>query len=176
MKIVYVGQELPTRHSVQGVAPNSIFLAGPTPRGDDVKSWRPEACEFLRAQGFEGHVFVPEADGGGWLGDYEGQVHWEWEALGIAACAFFWVPRNLENMPGFTTNVEYGFMTAFAPHRVVLGAPQDAPKLRYLQSMASECKRFHSAFQSAKGLSPIIQTDGLKKALLSAMVVATPDD
>ena len=38
----------------------SIFLAGPTPRSKEVKSWRPEAIRLLKEKGFDGVVFVPE--------------------------------------------------------------------------------------------------------------------
>lgn len=37
----------------------SIFLAGPTPRGENVISWRAEACEILKQLGFDGVVYVP---------------------------------------------------------------------------------------------------------------------
>ena len=146
MKPVFVGQATPARDKRFGFVPNSIFLAGPTPRSDEVKSWRPKALEILRGKGFTGHVFVPETDGWSWLGDYDRQVKWEWEALGKAACALFWVPRNLETMPGFTTNVEFGFMIALAPERVVLGSPEDAEKTRYLKSLCSDIWAFHKSF------------------------------
>ncbi len=38
----------------------SIFLAGPTPRNKEVKSWRGEALEILQRLGFDGVVYVPE--------------------------------------------------------------------------------------------------------------------
>ena len=37
----------------------SIFLAGPTPRGENVISWRTEACQLLENLGFDGVVYVP---------------------------------------------------------------------------------------------------------------------
>lgn len=176
MIVTFVGQDLPQREPILDVVPNSIFLAGPTPRSDDVKSWRPEALKLLAQQDFEGHVFVPESSDWGWLGDYDGQVRWEWEALGRAACVLFWVPRNLEDMPGFTTNVEFGFMAARYPFRVILAAPEDAPKLRYLRFVADECQQFHSSFRGVSSSArPILQTNSLKKGLMFAQVVATPD-
>ena len=38
----------------------SIFLAGPTPRGENAKSWRVDACKKLEELGFDGVVYVPE--------------------------------------------------------------------------------------------------------------------
>lgn len=38
----------------------SIFLAGPTPRDEKIKSWRITACERLNELGFDGIVYVPE--------------------------------------------------------------------------------------------------------------------
>lgn len=38
----------------------SIFLAGPTPRGENIESWRKYACQFLEKNGFDGVVYVPE--------------------------------------------------------------------------------------------------------------------
>lgn len=38
----------------------SIFLADPTPRDKNTKTWRTEACEKLKALGFDGVVYVPE--------------------------------------------------------------------------------------------------------------------
>jgi len=177
MKVVYVGQELPERDEKLGVVPNSIFFAGPTPRGDAVNSWRPEAVEILKELGFDGYVFAPETDEQGWLGDYTGQVHWEWEALGKAACTLFWVPRNLETMPGFTTNVEFGFMTALAPERVVLGHPGGAPKMRYLSKLCNDIWNFHRCFDPTRELmqSPL-QGSSLQSSLLLAMGVANPED
>ena len=176
MKVVYACQELPARGD-DNVTPNSIFLAGPTPRSNDVPSWRPEALNFLKDRGFDGYIFVPEGEDGGW-GDYAAQVHWEWKALGRAACVLFWVPRDLETMPGFTTNVEYGFMVGLHPERVVLGSPASrTPKMRYLQTLANETRRFHWAFKPDCGRAePILQGGSLKSCLLLAIVVATPEE
>ena len=38
----------------------SIFLAGPTPRGENQISWRKKACEILERLNFEDIVYVPE--------------------------------------------------------------------------------------------------------------------
>ncbi|MFO0660337.1 MAG: nucleoside 2-deoxyribosyltransferase domain-containing protein [Polyangiaceae bacterium] len=109
----------------------SIFLAGPTPRSADTPSWRPEALRLLEARGFDGVVFVPEFKDGFWRGNYDDQVGWEEEALNQADCVLFWVPRNLDTMPAFTTNDEWGWWKGSG--KVVFGAPENAEKIRYQQ-------------------------------------------
>jgi hypothetical protein len=109
-----------------------IFLVGPTPREKSVESWRPEACQYLEAANFNGQVLIPEPRDGVWS-DYINQAEWEWVGLDFASlfgCIAAWVPRNLENMPAFTTNVEFG-MYVDCP-RFKYGRPDDAPKNRYL--------------------------------------------
>lgn len=86
----------------------SIFLAGPTPRSPDVKSWRPEALDLLRNLGFGGTVLVPERRDGWTRGDYLDQVEWEFAALEGCTVIAFRVPRDPATLPGFTTNVEFG--------------------------------------------------------------------
>jgi hypothetical protein len=124
MKVVYALEPLR----------QSIFLAGPTPRSVEVKSWRPEALYLLETLGFKGEVFVPEAADWGPHKNYDQQVHWEWEALKQASVIVFWVPREMETMPAFTTNVEFGDWVRSG--KVVLGAPADAPKMNYLRLLA----------------------------------------
>jgi hypothetical protein len=129
VQVVYARQPFPTSVS------KTIFLAGPTPRSSEVPSWRPRAMELLRARGFDGHVFVPEDASGGVRGDYDDQIEWELTGLGRADAILFWVPRQLETMPAFTTNVEFGL---FAPSgRAILAAPSDAAKIRYLREVAA---------------------------------------
>lgn len=112
----------------------SIFLAGPTPRGEGTPSWRPEALELLAARGFDGVVFVPEPRGGAWARDYEGQIAWEEARLHMADVVVFWLPRELKSMPGLTTNDEWGAHKASG--KVVFGAPPGAEKVRYQQYYA----------------------------------------
>lgn len=38
----------------------SIFLAGPTPRGDNTISWRSDACKKLEKMGFDGVVYFED--------------------------------------------------------------------------------------------------------------------
>ena len=115
-----------------------MFLAGPTPRSNDVASWRPEALNLLRSRGFSGVVFVPENDDGAVMTSYMEQVEWERTALAAADVILFWVPRQLETMPAFTTNVEFG--TWASSGKCVLGFPTEAPKCRYLAWLAERSR------------------------------------
>ena len=114
--------------------PKSIFLAGPTPRDADTKSWRPEALRLLREGGFDGTVFVPENSDGSASFTYDGQVEWELQALNSATVILFWVPRAMANMPALTTNIEFGHF--IARPNTVLGIPPDAERCKYLHSLA----------------------------------------
>lgn len=113
----------------------SIFLAGPTPRSAEVLSWRQEALAILERLGFPGKVFVPEAADWAPHDHYDDQVHWEWEALNQATVVVFWVPRDMATLPAFTTNVEFGLLVASG--KVVLGFPEGAPKMRYLEKLGA---------------------------------------
>lgn len=121
MKIVYAMQPIPARVE--------LFLAGPTPRSQDVKSWRPAALRALSQLGFDGTVLVPEGSDGEFHGDYLGQIDWETEGLEGAACILFWLPRRFPDMPGLVSNDEWGFWKASG--KVVFGAPPDAEKVKY---------------------------------------------
>jgi hypothetical protein len=128
MQVVYARQDFPA------AVKKTIFLAGPTPRSPSVPSWRPQAIALLRERGFDGHVFVPEDADGTVRGDYDDQIAWELAGLERADCILFWIPRDLETMPAFTTNVEFGHFASSG--RAILAAPPDAPKLRYLRELA----------------------------------------
>ena len=164
MKVVYVPDELPPIKTL--FAPNSLFLAGPTPRSATVQGWREEALDILQDAGFDGFVFVPQTKNWGWCEDYQRQVEWEWSALGRAERVLFWVPRDLETMPAFTTNVEFGFMAATWPERIVLGFPEDAPKNRYLASIARGVATFAYSLGLPDDIDPIPVYHDLKSALL----------
>jgi len=160
VKVVHVPQEIPLTSGP------SIFLAGPTPRSNDVQGWRQGALEILSTAGYAGHVFVPQDENWGWCGDYKRQVEWEWEALGRSTRVLFWVPRNLTTMPAFTTNVEFGFMAAACPDRVVLGFPEGAAKVRYLASIANGLPTFAAALGLRPTVAKIPVFHALKTALL----------
>lgn len=122
-----------TNESLEVLEGSSVFLAGPTPRSGDVLSWRPRALELIDT-GWT--VLVPEARDWVSFGDYQDQVEWEYEALSRADVILFWVPRELQEMPGFTTNVEFGWWLQAKPQACVLGHPNGAPKTRYLDWLA----------------------------------------
>jgi hypothetical protein len=110
--------------------PPSIFLAGPTPRTDQVASWRIQALEILQEVGFSGAVLIPERHDWDSSFDYIDQVDWEFACLEAATVIVFWIPRDLVWLPGFTTNVEFG--RYIGSGKCVYGRPDSAPKNRYL--------------------------------------------
>lgn len=125
MKILYSDQEMFTG----GL---SIFLAGPTPRKQEVPSWRPYAVEILEKLDFQGTVLIPEREGGWAKTNYEDQAEWELAGLALCSKILFWVPREMVTMPALTTNVEFGYWLAKSPERVLYGRPDDAPSTKYL--------------------------------------------
>lgn len=130
LRVVWAREEIPT------LGP-SVFLAGPTARlGTDTQSWRPDAIDELAAQ-WTGPgqltVLTPESRGGKRAAHYDDQVGWETAARAAASSILFWIPRDLKEMPGFTTNVEFGLDVPTG--RAVLGCPPDCPspeRNRYL--------------------------------------------
>lgn len=113
---------------------HSIFLAGPTPRSKNVKSWRPEMLKVLDSIGYNGIVFVPELrDQADWSYEYSAQIEWEEKYLNECTNIVFWVPRDLESLPGFTTNTEFGYWLCKEPSKLIVGAPEHAPKMDYIK-------------------------------------------
>ena len=108
----------------------SIFFAGPTPRDEKVASWRVDAVKKLEELGFDGVVFVPEYSTWVPKTNYVDQANWEREALTEATIILFWIPRSLPDMPGFSTNVEFGYW--LHSKKVIYGRPDGAPKTKYL--------------------------------------------
>jgi hypothetical protein len=123
MRLIYATEEIDVLD-----AP-SIFLAGPTPRSQSILSWRPSAVGEFARQGFSGVLLLPEDRSGVFHGNYDGQVDWEERALHAASCIMFWVPRSLPDMPGFTTNDEWGFWKNSG--KVTWGSPPEAQKVSY---------------------------------------------
>lgn len=114
----------------------SIFLAGPTPRSEEVQSWRPDAIRLLDSMSFAGDVLIPEPRGGKWTWSVYDQIDWEWEALTSASHIVFWVPRQMSTMPGLTTNIEWGVWASSG--KVTLGYPPEAEHVRYMSYMAKK--------------------------------------
>lgn len=110
----------------------SIFLAGPTPRDINVDTWRKEAIEILKNLKFDGIVYYPELKYDDRTFDYNNQVLWEREALYAASLIVFWIPRNVDKLPAFTTNVEFGYWLAKNSNKVIYGRPIDSVKNKYL--------------------------------------------
>jgi 8-oxo-dGTP pyrophosphatase MutT (NUDIX family) len=132
MRVVYAVDEAPDAW------PYAIFLAGPTPRDPETPSWRPEALQILEELGYDGVVFIPESADGKWKQSYTDQVEWELDGLEKSDRIVFWVPRDLRVMPAMTTNVEFGNYVKSG--KVVLGFPEGAPKMRYLEHLAGNHK------------------------------------
>lgn len=92
---------------------NAVFLAGGTlrlPYKGDKKSWRKEAIELLLENNYNGDIIIPE-----WENDtkpenydYEKQVNWELEGLYKSSKIIFWIPRDMNDLPCLTTNIEFG--------------------------------------------------------------------
>jgi hypothetical protein len=120
----------------------SLFLAGPTVRIPDklrgVVSWRQEALLILAKLKFEGSVFVPEpmnvSTQSRWT--FTDVVEWEEKHLNAATVIMFWVPRCFPELPGFTTNIEFGRWESSG--KVVFGAPSSAPKVEYMRYYATK--------------------------------------
>jgi ADP-ribose pyrophosphatase YjhB (NUDIX family) len=130
LKIVYAQSPFPTS------VVKTIFLAGPTDRGQRPTEWRQQAIQILRDLAFDGHVFVPELEDGQWNGDRDAQFAWEHQALSRADAIVFWVPRDLRHLPGFTTNIEWGLWARSG--KVVLGSPEGSPKMDWPERYARE--------------------------------------
>ncbi len=114
----------------------SLFIAGPMPRTTDVPTWRPAALAAIEAAWSgpgELVVFVPEPRQGTPL-RYDHHT-WEDAWLAIVDVILFWVPRDMQYLPGLTTNVEFGRWEDSG--RVVFGAPPTAAHVGYLRECSS---------------------------------------
>lgn len=121
MDIIYAQEDFPT------TVTKTLFLAGPTPR-DGRPSWRVEALSILEELGYDGIVFLPEGREG-FNGNVPSQIVWEEEALNRADVIVFWVPRDMDKLPGLTTNIEWGRWEDSG--KVIWGAPEEAEHVRY---------------------------------------------
>lgn len=135
MKIIYTPEKITEERSKE----ISIYLAGPTYRGphDHRKSWRSDALKILKEKEFKGIIYVPELSPGlqpvGWT--YSRQIDWELDAMKESTVILFWIPRDLEELPAFTTNTEFGEW--MKSDKIVAGAPGDAPKNEYIRERCS---------------------------------------
>lgn len=129
--IVFSDQDMPN------TVLKSVFLAGPSPRTQDIQDWRHEALSLFEKNNFTGTIFIPvpqkrfygEEDSSDWT--YDNQVQWECDGRNFADQIFFWIPRDIKNgMPAFTTNIEFG--EDLASGKIIYGRPEEAEKCRYL--------------------------------------------
>lgn len=126
-----------SEESVSNIVGPSVFLAGPTVRGHQphLTSWRFEAIEEFRKQGFNGSLIIPEftskteSDKG-----KEWVPLWEMNGLIKADCILFWIPRTRE-LIGLTTNWELGFWMGRNINKVVYGRFDDSYRIGYLDIM-----------------------------------------
>lgn len=130
MKLLYAHER------INQEATRSIFLAGPSPRGHGEYDWRKQARIHLHRLGFDGVLYIPLPRDGVYQKDYDhtAQMEWELEHLEKARAIVFWIPRDLETLPGFTTNVEFGRFSRSG--HTILGYPESAPKMKYLAHIA----------------------------------------
>ena len=130
LQVVHSPEETPE------VLNKSVFLAGPSPRTAAHPNWRPQAVEAFEAAGYDGTLFLPIPRGGQWPDQYCDQVAWERRHIDLADVVAVWCPRDLEKLPAFTTNVEFG--EALASGKLVYGRPDGAAKNQYLDERYEE--------------------------------------
>lgn len=132
------------RQSHSEFVAHSLFLAGPSPRdpGLYAESWRREAIKILEKLHFQGVVFVPLKEDGGWLKDGDRQLDWETRFLRCVDCIVMWCCRDLEKLPGFTTNIEFG--EYYGSHRAVYGRPPNTPKTGVFDYHAKQEMRYRT--------------------------------
>ena len=95
MQVIYYYDEPPVSYS------KSIFLAGPSPRTQNIVSWRKDALRLLELKGYDGIVFIPEpnpADENNSKFEWSKAPHWEYKMLSRADIILFWVPRDMRLM------------------------------------------------------------------------------
>ena len=148
----------------------TIFLAGPTVRGNQthLTSWRFEAVELFKANGFEGSLIIPEFSDKTESDQVRYDLpQWEFSGLRQCDCIMFWIPRTKE-LIGLTTNYELGYWVARNRDKVVYGRPHDAYRVSYCDIMWVEDlkNRYHKSAGA-----PIYTT--LEKTVRAAICKAT---
>ena len=111
---------------------DTIYLAGCTHREPGHKSWREDALDFFKMETFEGTLIIPEyrdnKQPDNWT--YERQVSWEHKAMDNSKVILFWIPRDAKQLPGFTSNIEFG--EYLFSGKIVMGFPKEAYRTRYI--------------------------------------------
>lgn len=113
----------------QPVVP-TVFLAGPTYRVMDRESWRVAAIRLFEKLGFNGVLFVPEPAAGYSWPERDVQIEWEHKYLDWSSWVLFWIPRDMDLLPGLTTNIEWGMY--WDSGKANLGYPLGAPHMEYM--------------------------------------------
>lgn len=129
-----------SEQAVRDITGLSIFLAGPTVRGHQphLTSWRFEAIEEFKRQGFDGSLIIPEFTSKTESDKSKDWVPiWEFNGLKKADVILFWLPRTKE-LIGLTTNYELGMWVARNPSKVIYGRPDDAYRISYCDIMWKE--------------------------------------
>ena len=65
--------------------------------------------------------------------DLTEQASWERAGLQNATVILFYIPRKLPELPGFTTNIEFGMWLTRKPEACELCIPNNAEKVSYLK-------------------------------------------
>jgi nucleoside 2-deoxyribosyltransferase len=126
-----------SEESITSIKKPSVFLAGPTVRGNQphLTSWRFEAIEEFKRQGFDGDLIVPEFTSKTESDKDKAWIPmWEYNGLKKADCIMFWIPRTRE-LIALTTNMEFGYWQAREPQKMIYGRPNDAYRMGYLDIM-----------------------------------------
>ena len=150
MKTIYVQEDLSNLKFENGF---SIYLAGPTPIKEtkenlikktlnlfteNTKSWRNDAISYFKEKKFNGTLLIPEERSGeSFPFEWESQIEWQMDAITKSDYILFWIPRNLIDMPGCTTNIEFGYWLGKNPEKIVVGAPKNTRKMKYIKH---QCK------------------------------------
>ena len=132
MQLIFSDMNMPS------TVTKSIFLAGPSPRNRHAWDWRKDAIKILQEINYNGTVFIPAPQNlfynnqqNDFQWSYDNQIAWEIKGRKIADKIVFWIPRDIKGqMPGFTTNVEFG--EDISSEKIVYGRPNYAEKCKYL--------------------------------------------
>ena len=135
MRVLFSPEEISLSELQQSNIP-TIFLAGPTYRTRNKDSWRADAIRLFEILGFNGVLFVPEPAAGKDWSDQDTQIVWEHKHLCQSSWIMFWIPRDMDLLPGMTTNIEWGMY--WDSGKANLGFPHGAPHMSYMHWCAEE--------------------------------------
>jgi len=89
--------------------------------------------DILEKKKYSDYVLVPESRNKAKSSYFE-NIEWEQEGLKVINGILFWIDRDLKNSPGFEVNVLFGEW--YKSGKIVLGAPKEAPEMKYLRYLA----------------------------------------